>query len=133
MSRATVLARGRVAAEAGMVDACTIRRNTGETTDPFSGETSDTYVELYDGKCRFQQSGGGARANQQDAGEAYLLLQQVEVQLPISVTGLMVGDVVTITAAGRDEDLVGRVLRIRDLMTKTDSTARRVQVEEITS
>jgi hypothetical protein len=44
-----------------------------------------------------------------------------------------VGDVVTITAAGRDQDLVGRVLRIRDLMTKTDSTARRVQVEEITS
>jgi hypothetical protein len=132
MARAVVLARGRAAAEAGMVDTCTITRSGEETTDPFSGEIVRETEEVYEGKCRLQQA-NAARADQRDIGEAYLLLQQLEVQLPMSVTGIKVDDTITITAAARDEDLVGRVFRVRDLMIKTDATSRRIQVTEVTS
>lgn len=53
MSRESVLARGRFAAELGMVDACTIRRrNPGGTTDPDTGYPTQAYTQLYAGKCR---------------------------------------------------------------------------------
>jgi hypothetical protein len=47
------------------------------------------------------------------------------------VTGLEVGDEITITAS-RDPDLVGRAFLARDLFHKTDLTARRVGVTERT-
>ena len=131
MSRATVLARGRVAAEAGFVDSCTIRRITGSTTDPNSGVITPTYSTLYIGKCRVQQA--QAQAPPTDAGEAYLLLLRLEVQLPMTVTGLRVSDEITIDTSAHDPDLVDRVFLVRDLAHKSHATARRVQVTEKTS
>lgn len=131
MSRATVLARGRLAAEAGMVDTCAISRVTGQTTDPFSGEVTDTRTTAYTGKCRIQQA--AADAQQHEAGEDYLLLLRLEVQLPMTVTGLEVGDQVTVIASAHDADLVGRVFLVHDLAHKTHATARRVQVTERTA
>jgi hypothetical protein len=37
------------------------------------------------------------------------------------------------TASAYDPDLPGRVFLVRDLFGKTEATARRVQVEEVTS
>jgi hypothetical protein len=130
MSRATVIARGRAAAEAGMVDTCIIRRPGVDVTDPFTGEVTPQLTDVYQGKCRIQQRRSQAR--EEDAGEAYILVQAVELQLPVSLTGLQVDDQVTVTAS-RDPDLVGRLFRVHDLAYKTDATARRPQVEEITS
>jgi hypothetical protein len=132
MSRASVLKLGRDAAEAGMVDACTIRRaDAGGTTDPDTGYPTQAYTELYAGKCRIQQS--QAQANQQDVGEDNLLLLRLEVQLPVDGTeGLEVGDEITMTAAAHDADLVGRVFLIHDLAHATEKTARRVQCTERT-
>ena len=130
MNRAEVTARGRIAAEQGMVDACTIRRRTGESTDPDTGETTPAYLTPYAGKCRVQQS--PAQAQQQDAGQDFMLLLRLEVQLPMSVVGLQVGDEITITASVHDPDLVGRTFLIRDLAHKTHATARRMQVTERT-
>lgn len=130
MSREALIARGRAAAERGMVDACTIRRVVGESRDDFSGTVTDDYDDLYAGKCRVQQA--LAQAASEDAGEDYVLLLRLEVQLPMSVDGLRVGDVVTITSSALDADLVGRVFLIRDLFHKTHATARRVQVTERT-
>ena len=130
MSRAAVLARGRIAAEIGMVDTCTIRHRTGETTDPYSGEVVATWADLYEGKCRFQHRDG--QAQQVDVGEAYVLLQRAEVQLPVSAVGIDVGDEITCTAS-RDPDLVGRVFLVHDLAYRTDATSRRLQIQEQTS
>lgn len=130
MSAASVLARGRAAAELLMADACTIRRKTGESTGT-GGVVTPTYSTLYTGKCRVQQA--AAQAQQQDPGEAYILMLRLEVQLPMSVTGLQTEDEVTITASEHDPDLVGRVFLIRDLAHATHKTARRVQVLEKTS
>jgi hypothetical protein len=134
MSRAALLARARAAAEAGMADTCTIRRRNAaaDATDPNTGHITKGYVtpDLYVGKCRVQQQ--QAQAQQQEAGEDYTLLLRLEVQLPMTVVGLQVGDEITITAAAHDPDLPGRTFLVRDLAHKTDATARRVQVTERT-
>jgi hypothetical protein len=132
MSRSVVLARGRRAAERAMTDTCSIRRAVGETNDPFSGEVTPGWEPVYTGKCRLQQT-NSARADQHEIGEAYILLQQLEVQLPMSATDVQTGDEITLTASQTDMDNVGRVFRVRDLMVKTDATARRIQVTEATS
>jgi hypothetical protein len=132
MDRAALLARAQAAAEAGMVDTCTIRRVTGEAMDPNTGVVGPTYLspDPYAGKCRVQQH--QATADQHDAGQDYLLLLRLEVQLPMAVAGLEVGDEVTITASAYDPDLPGRVFLIHDLAHKTEATARRVQCTERT-
>lgn len=131
MSRATVLARARAAALAGMNDACVIRRKMGTTTDPDTGASTPAYATLYTGACRVKAA--LAQAGQADAGQDYLLLLRLEVHLPMTVTGLQVGDEVTITAAAYDPDLPGRVFIIRDLFHMTHATARRVGVIEKTA
>lgn len=130
MSRASVLVAGRKAAEKGMTDACTIRRASGTgTTDPVTGYPTQGYTSLYSGPCRVQQH--QATADSKDIGEDQLLLLRLEVQLPMSVTGLEAGDEITITAS-LDPDLPGRVFRIHDLAHKTEASARRVQCIEKT-
>lgn len=130
MSRESVLARGRAAAEAGMVDSCTIRRVTSSTSDPDTGVETPTWAQLYAGQCRVQQA--TAQAQREDIGEDHLLLLRLEVQLPMTVVGLEVGDEITVTAAASDPDLPGRVFLVHDLAHKTDATARRVQCIERT-
>jgi hypothetical protein len=129
VNRAEVLVRAQAFAEEGMVDTCTIRRRTGETTDENSGTTTPTWADLYAGKCRVQQA--IAQAAQHDAGEDYLLQLRLEVQLPMTVTGVKVGDEITIVTS-RDPDLPGRAFLVRDLFHKTDASSRRVGVTERT-
>lgn len=131
MSRARLLARGQAAAEAGMVDACTIRRVTAVATDPDTGADTPTYLnpDPYVGKCRLQQ--GIAQAAEQDVGEDFTLQLRLVLQVPVAVTGIEINDEVTITAS-RDPDLVGRAFVVRDLFHKTDATARRIGVTERT-
>ena len=113
-----------------MVDACTIRRRTGETTGP-GGVVTPTYVTVFEGQCRLQQPTGTAR--EEDAGEAALLMVRFELQVPMSVVGVQADDEVTVTASVHDPDLVGREFLVRGLFHKTHATARRLQVEERTS
>lgn len=114
-----------------MVDACTIRRRTGTTVDDNTGVESATYADLYAGACRVQQR--TAQSQEQTPGEDYQLLVRVEVQLPVSVTGLRVGDEITVTAAAHDPELVDAVFLVRDMFAKTHPTARRVGVTRRTS
>ncbi|AGL13876.1 DUF6093 family protein [Actinoplanes sp. N902-109] len=135
MPRDLILAQGRRAAEAGMTDACRIQRRTGSTVDDFSGAEIPTYDVVYEGKCRLQQRGG--QAEEEDAGEAHILLQQAELQLPVLVDGqatqVDVDDEVTITAAAHDPALVGQLYRVQDIPVRSEATARRVQLRRHTS
>ncbi|MCX5066908.1 DUF6093 family protein [Micromonospora lupini] len=130
MSVDQLLADGRAFAESLMVDTCSIRRVTGEGSDD-DGNVIKTYEPLYAGKCRIQQHAG--QAAQADAGEDFQLMLRLEVQLPMTVVGLDVGDEITVTASVHDPDLPGRVFLIRDLAHKTHATARRVGVTERTT
>jgi hypothetical protein len=131
MTAASVLARGRAAAERLMVDECTITR-AGEG-EPVFNETTMQYdpppgSTVYTGRCRVQLT--GAMAGTPEAAERVLVVQRATVQVPISVTGVEVDDVVTITASAHDPDLVGNRYRVRSLFAKTHATARRLEVEE---
>src|SRR5437868_1553101 len=130
MSALTATLRGRVAAEALMVDACTVKHLTGSTTDPETGHVTPTYATVYAGKCRVQQRVPVAKPY--DVGEAAVWLERLELQVPMSVTGIASNDMVTITASALDADLVGRVFHARELGHKTHATARRFQIEEVT-
>lgn len=131
MSRSSVLAAGKRAAEAGMADACTVRRVTGTTTDDFSGTITPTYATLYTGKCRVQQITGTSRPH--DVGEDFVLVQRIDVQLPVAGTeGLRVGDEISITSSVNDQDLAGRTFLVHDLAHKSEATARRVACIERT-
>lgn len=130
MSATTVTLRGRLAAEANMVDACTIKHLVGNTTDPETGRTTPTYSTLYSGKCRVQQKVPVAKPA--EVGQAAVWLERLEMQVPMSVVGISSNDLVTITASALDPDLVGRVFHARELGHKTHMTARRFQIEEVT-
>lgn len=130
MSRASVVARGRAAAEAGMVDSCVIRRQTGTATDPDTGRITPTYTDVYIGKCRVQSR--NLQAGSPNAGQQRVDMYTTELQVPIEVTGVEVNDQVEITASA-DPELVGRQLRVANLMHATHKTARRLPLEEITS
>jgi hypothetical protein len=129
VSRASALARGKVAAELGMVDTCTITRGGARTTDA-NGDVTQATTTVYTGKCRVQQH--QATADSKDIGQDNLLLLRVEVQLPMSATGLEVGDEIGINTSVSDPDLPGRAFLVHDLAHKTDATARRVQCMERT-
>lgn len=130
MSVATLLARGRAAAEALMVDSCVIRRQTGSTVDPNTGAEVPTYEQVYAGKCRVQFR--GLATESPTSGQQRVDLLTTELQLPITVTDIAVNDVVEMVTS-IDPDLPGRRLRINNRMHKTHATARRLSVEEITS
>lgn len=131
MTAAEALAAGRVAAEELMVDECTVRRRTGETTDPLTGEVAPTYAVILTGqKCKVQTRGNWGESR--DVGEAARVILSLEVHFPITVVALEVRDEITIDAAVHDPDLVGRVLRVKDLHHKSFATARRVMCQEVT-
>lgn len=132
MTAAGTLARGRAAAEALMVDTCTIAHRTGSTTDDLTGETVATWETVYTGKCKIQNA-SIAQGQQVEAGELEPVLLRLELHLPIAGTsGIERGDRVTITTSTHDPDLAGRTLRVHDLSHKTWPTARRLGVQETT-
>ena len=70
--------------------------------------------------------GGGTIAQQ---GEQQVGLWPYTLSLPISVTDLDLDDTVTVTASESDPDIVGMVLRIRELVQGSQLTARRLSCE----
>lgn len=124
--------RGRTAAEALMVDACTITRVTDETTDPETGQITPITAPVYSGKCRVQDNSRLARPT--TIGEAYVFQSAYVLQLPVvGSEGVQVGDQVLITTSSNDGDLLNRPFWVRELAHKTHATARRLGVEEVTS
>jgi pectate lyase len=131
MTRASVLARGRTAAEAGMADACVIERRTGTATDDLTGSAVGTWATVYTGKCRIQQS--IAMGQRTEAAEASIVVLRLELQLPVAGTEAVDrGHRVTVTACVNDAALVNRQFKIRDLAHKSEATARRMTIEELT-
>jgi hypothetical protein len=130
MSAATVLARGRAAAQALMVDACTIQRVTSSPADPDTGQITYTYSTVYTGQCKVQQA--APASGPAEVGEAEIFESILTLHLPATVTGLQPDDKVTVTASAHDPDLVGRVFHLRGLAHKSFATAHRYPLIEVT-
>lgn len=134
MSRDLVISRGRAAAEQGMTDACDIDRLAGTVVDDDTGVVTPTYDAVHSGPCRLKQPASGANsASSATVGEAYVLLQQPELHLPMSAPLLRPGDRITITASRHDPGSVGRVLLVKAVPGHSQATARRYGVTERTS
>lgn len=131
MSAASALARGRVAAEALMVDTCTVTYVIGTHTDDFTGQVTEQRATRYTGRCKVQQP--RASGTRVDAGAVTVTLVRLELHLPIAGTEVVArGDQVVITAAASDPALVGRTFRVAAEAHKSLATARRLSIEEVT-
>lgn len=128
MSLTTILAHGRAAANNRMMDACTVRRITGVTTDS-AGVVTPTKIVVYSGPCRITMSGQGSPT---EGGEATVAVLAMELHLPITGSeDVRHLDEVTVDSALNDTALVGRTLRVSSKQIKSEATARRISVEEV--
>ena len=115
-----------------MLDTCTITA-LGEG-DPVLDE--DTGIveppvgdEIYDGPCRVQAN--ALQPANPVVGETEYTTLTFTISVPVSVTGVEVGAVVTVTASQLDPDLVDRSFTVTGLVHKTYLTARRLVCEEV--
>lgn len=128
MSLSTILAHGRAAAQARMLDACIVEHPTGITTDD-KGVVAPTYATVYSGACRVKLSGNGSAT---EGGEVTVALLSLEVHLPIAGSESIVhGDRVTITTALNDAALTGRTFQVIATPVASERTARRLSCEEV--
>jgi hypothetical protein len=129
MSASSITLRGRIAAEALMIDAITIKHRTGESTDQDTGATTPTYSTIYTGAAKIQQAAVPSGAPR-DTGQASVTYLHLTVHVPMTVTTAQTDDVVTVTASTLDPALVGKVFVIRSVGHKTYQTARRFDCTE---
>lgn len=132
MSATSITLRGRVAAEALMVDTCTIKRdvsNPATNTDPDTGVVTPVYSTIYTGKCRLKLPVAVARPI--TTGEAQQFTQHPILSLPASTTGVQIDDIVTVTASALMPSLVNRVFHVRAQPGQSHMTAARFEIMEI--
>ncbi|MDF2915988.1 MAG: hypothetical protein K0S70_205 [Microbacterium sp.] len=123
-ARSTVL-RGRKRAEALMIDAVSVSRPTG-AVNPITGQPTTSVV--YTGKAKVQTY--EAFEKQPEVGGGTVTVQRYTVHLPIATYVPRVGDVVTVTAAVLDSNLVGRRYVVQGLLHKSFATSYRLLVDD---
>lgn len=127
-----LLADGRAAHEALMIDACTIGREGTPVLDRGTSQlTPGTVTALYSGKCRLKAQRMPRPA---EAGEELQMVARYELALPFSAQPadeLRVGDLVTMTASA-DTRLVGQRLRVMAVDFGSTATAWRLTVQDLT-
>ncbi len=110
-----------------MPDTCVIRRKTGTVFNETTGKNEPAYdTTVYTGPCKVQE-GGKVMAGEAVAGAREVVLLQLFLHLPFD-TVVAVDDLAEVTASA-DPALVGRNLRVQNLMVGTHKTARRLPVE----
>jgi Family of unknown function (DUF6093) len=132
MSATSITLRGRIAAEALMIDAVVVKHRTGESTDPDTGVVTPTFSTIYTGKAKIQH-GGTRPAGTKELGQASIQVTHAQLHLPMSATGVQADDTATVTASTLDPELVGKVFVIRAASHKTYLTARRYDMEDVDS
>lgn len=118
----------RVQAESLMIDSCTVERPGGLVTDA-EGNVAPVLTPVYAGRCKVQKT--ATQAANPSAGGHQFTLQDSRVDFPVGAGPLAVDDVVTLTAAALDPQLVGRLFRVTELFHKSYATAQRTTVSEV--
>ena len=131
MSAVAATLRGREAAEALMLDACTVTRPGDPVTDPDTGSVTPGSTLVYSGPCKVQQT--ISQASNPSAGGHSFTVQDSRVDFPVTAGPLAVDDVVTMAASVLDPQMVGRVFRVTELFHKSYATAQRTTVSEVVS
>lgn len=139
------LAAGRALATGQMRDRCTITRQATATTDTTTGQVTYNAEVIYgpglpaehpgaEGRCRIQQSQtSSGPGSEQTLAAADVRMVSVTLQLPVLASeGVQAGDLVTVTAAAHDPDLVGRTYTVTGESAKTAASSRRLAITEVT-
>lgn len=124
-----VLERGRIAAEALMVDTIRIERLGGLITDPVSGEVRPGRELVYEGRCKVQSS--TTLAENPEAGGGVFTVERTKLHLPALTSGVEVGLVGTVLSAPHQPALVGNEYRLAEPDEKSWQTAQRWSVERV--
>lgn len=129
MTAAASALAGRTAALALMVDTCTITRVTpGTVFNEATGQyDAATVTTIYTGACRVKPRDNADRVVQY--GQEAVSFWPFIVSVPMTVTTVDLDDLVTITASSLDPALVGLVLRVREVLSGSHLTARRMSCE----
>lgn len=121
----------RAEAEALMTDACTIVREGEPVYDPDTNEVEVSTEEVYAGRCRVQVT-DSLDVRVVDFGGQAVNTSRVTVAIPVGSAQVAPEDVVTITAAAHNDQLVGKVYRVEGAPEKTHATAIRLRCQEVT-
>ncbi len=114
-------------AEALMLDTALVERLVGATTDPETGDVTDTYETVYEGPAKRQTYEPYEQTP--EAGGSEFTVQRYAAHFPVGAFVPEVGLRVTWTASRLDPNLVGKVDRVVALLHKTAATAYRLGVE----
>lgn len=125
----------RTIAEAAMVDTCIVYRDTeasaddtldvttGELTQP-AGDTST----IYTGPCLLRTEHIQQRSDEE--GGSYVARKLQAARVPVSAPPMVFGDLLVVTSAANDPQLVGRRGRVLDVEVNTFAVTRKVQLED---
>jgi len=119
---------GRVLAERNMLDTVTIVRKS-ETFNETTGDYDIENESIYAGRARVQTY--EPQTTMPEAGGHTYMVQTYSVHIPVGSADVAIGDVITVTAAAIEPNLVGREYRVVGLLHKSLQTAYRLQVTEI--
>lgn len=128
MSAASLVERGRRAAEALMIDACRITSGGEPVTDPDTGEVTNTRTVVYQGKCEVKSQ--ALAVSTPDAGGATFTVVPSVVKIPANAANIKDGYEVEITASALNSFTVGKVYRVSGFTPDTFDTAFRLPVKE---
>lgn len=127
---------GRALAESLMTASCTITRlpDARGTLNQSTGKYDPPVPTIiYAGKCRMQVRSVTADGSAKSAGERQATVQQHELHLPVVGTeNVAAKDIVTIISASLDDALTGRTFTIVARHEKSQATARRLPIVEVT-
>lgn len=131
MGRETVLLAGRAFLTASLSETCTIQHPTGTgTTNPVNGVVTPQLTTTYTNQpCKVAAS----NPSPSTVAEAGLVTLSPTITLPVEVVGVQDQDIITITAAQNDPELVGRVYRVLGPTHRDWVTRRQLSVIEVTS
>lgn len=117
-----------------MLDTCTVKRATGEyVIDPESAQQVPEYVPVLTGqKCRVKLP--STQPHEAQVPGQTVVQSGMEWHVPMSVTGVRVNDIVTLTAVDPvigDAEMIGRQFRVVGPFLSSAATARRFPVEVV--
>ena len=132
---ARVLPELRREAEARMLDTAEIRRKTGNMTqDPDTGSETPEYAAAFTTACRVS-AGRGLAVRDAEVGGRTIAEATRELHIPVDSPEVLPDDIAVITAvhATSDPTLLNATLTFAGAAPGSQTTARRLQVDEVLS
>ncbi len=127
----------RRAAEATMLDRCTITRDpAGPDSRPFDEQTltygpAPAATPVYAGRCSVTPD-NNIQAHADTQGGQDIYRDEYRARIPITATCPQIGDWLTVTAAADDPALLGRDYQIVKVITRSRAVTRQLRMVDRT-